>query len=104
MNLLSGGAKHRDGHSRTTRDVVTESCVVERDFIESRRYGGNQGKRRRGGAIGHSPGAESLSDSDLVLAVFDSAAPLDENDRRILAEIRGKTLSRSSINRTAPGA
>lgn len=91
LNLLAGAQKA----------IVTPVAGTTRDIVEQQvRLGGTTllladtaGIRQSGDDIemlGIARAIERLGDASLVLAVFDSSRPLDEDDRRVMALVQGK--------------
>lgn len=93
MNLLS----------RTERSIVTEIAGTTRDIVEDTVMAGDIVLRLADTAgihttadrveqLGVIRAKERLDAAELVLAVFDGSAPLDDDDRQLLQDISGKNV------------
>lgn len=91
MNMLSG----------TERSIVTDIAGTTRDVIEDTvtvggitlRLADTAGIRETGDVVeqaGVDRAKQRLENAGLILAVFDAASPLDDDDRRLLDSVRGK--------------
>lgn len=100
MNLLSG----------TDKSIVTEIAGTTRDIVEDTvnlgsvtlRLADTAGMRRTEDtveSIGVERAVKRLESAGLVLAVFDSSRPLNEEDRRLIGLCRGKKAI-AVINKT----
>ncbi len=100
MNLLSG----------TEKSIVTEIAGTTRDIVEDTvnlgsvtlRLADTAGMRRTEDtveSIGVERAVKRLESAGLVLAVFDSSRPLNEEDRRLIGLCRGKKAI-AVINKT----
>lgn len=104
MNLLSGVEKSIvTDIPGTTRDIVEEQVMVG-DLILN--IADTAGLRRTSDPveqIGVALANKRLENSYLVLAVFDSSQPLDEEDRRLLEAVRGRPCV-AVVNKTDLGS
>ncbi len=93
MNLLSGEEKSIVTMTPgTTRDVITETIEVDGILLNIADTAGIRESGDEIEKIGIARALERLMDSDLVIAVFDTSIPLDENDYAVLEKIHGKNV------------
>ena len=92
MNLLSGTERSIVTEiPGTTRDVVEESVIAGGVCLRLADTAGIRKTEDAVEAIGVSRAKDRLDTAELVLAVLDASRPLDEDDRALLAALRGRT-------------
>ena len=92
LNLLAG--KERaivTDIAGTTRDVVSETVTAGAVTLRLSDTAGIRSTSDAVESIGVAKSKEALAQAELILAVFDAAAPLDEEDTEVLALIRSGT-------------
>jgi len=90
MNLLSGFDKSIvTDIPGTTRDVVEETVVLGDIILRLSDTAGIRETDNVVEKIGVDRAKEKIEQSELLLVVFDSSVPLDEEDRQIIEEIKG---------------
>lgn len=93
MNLLSGSRRSIVSDiAGTTRDVVEESINLNGIILRVSDCAGIRDASDAVEKIGVEIMLERLNAADLVLAVFDSSRPLDEDDERLFARLSGKNV------------
>lgn len=91
MNLLVGRDKSIvTDIAGTTRDVVEDSVRLGNLVLHLSDTAGIRESDDVVEAIGIRRAKEKIDSADLVIAVFDSSTPLDENDRQIIEKCKGK--------------
>ena len=83
--------------SGTTRDVLSAKVAVGRVMLS---LSDTAGLRETGDTVerlGVERSRKALSDAELILAVFDGASPLDEEDRAVLALLEESTAMKVAI-------
>lgn len=91
MNLLSGREKSIVTEiPGTTRDVIEESVRLGELTLNLRDTAGLRDSDDPVEQIGVRRSREVLSQSDLILLVFDRSMPLTEEQRELLGELRGR--------------
>lgn len=91
MNLLVGRDKSIvTDIAGTTRDVVEDSVRLGNLVLHLSDTAGIRESDDVVEAIGIRRAKEKIDSAALVIAVFDSSTPLDENDREIIEKCRGK--------------
>ena len=72
----------------TTRDVVSEWLEIDNTLVKIADTAGIRDTFDKVEGIGVQKSLEALKKADLILFVIDASTPLDENDHRILREIK----------------
>ncbi len=91
MNLLVGRDKSIvTDIAGTTRDVVEDSVRLRNLVLHLSDTAGIRESDDVVEAIGIRRAKEKIDSAALVIAVFDSSTPLDENDRQIIEKCKGK--------------
>ena len=100
MNMLSGQEKSIVTHIEgTTRDVVENSVRLGGLVLHLADTAGIRESDDLVEAIGIKKALEKIESSTLILAVFDSSAPLTDDDRMIMESCKGKKAI-AVINKT----
>ena len=100
MNLLSGFDKSIvTDIPGTTRDIVEETVVLGDIILRLSDTAGIRNTDNVVEKIGVDRAKEKIEQSQLLLVVFDSSLPLDEEDRQIIDEIKG-TQAVAVINKS----
>lgn len=91
MNMLSGTERSIVTEiAGTTRDVIEDTVTVGDVLLRLADTAGIRETEDTVESIGVDRARERIASADLVLAVFDGSAPLDDDDRRLLELMRGK--------------
>lgn len=100
MNYLSGENKSIVTEiAGTTRDVVESTVRLGSLVLHLNDTAGIRDSENVVEAIGVERAVEKIETAVLVIAVFDSSLPLDENDEKILEKLKGKNVV-AVINKT----
>ena len=98
LNLLAG--KERaivTDIAGTTRDVVSETVTAGAVTLRLSDTAGIRSTSDAVESIGVAKSKEALAQAELILAVFDAAAPLDEEDTEVLALIRERAAQGAAV-------
>lgn len=98
LNLLAG--KERaivTDIAGTTRDVVSEVVTAGAVMLRLSDTAGIRSTSDAVESIGVAKSKEALAQAELILAVFDTAAPLDEEDAEVLALIRERAAQGAAV-------
>lgn len=91
MNMLSGAERSIVTEiAGTTRDVIEDTVTVGDLLLRLADTAGIRETEDTVESIGVDRARERIASADLVLAVFDGSAPLDDDDRRLLEFVRNK--------------
>lgn len=100
MNMLVGREKSIVTHIEgTTRDIVEETVRLGSMVLHLSDTAGLRESEDLVESIGIKKALEKLDSSQLVLAVFDSSAPLNDDDLLVISECKGKRAI-AVINKT----
>jgi len=83
--------------SGTTRDVLSAKVAVGRVMLSLSDTAGLRETDDTVERLGVERSRKALSDAELVLAVFDGASPLDEEDRAVLSLLENSTAVKIAI-------
>ena len=75
----------------TTRDVLSETVALGRVTLRLSDTAGLHETEDVVEQIGIERAAKALKEAELILAVFDGSRPADEHDRRLVADLQGKS-------------
>lgn len=81
----------------TTRDVVSELVTAGAVTLRLSDTAGIRSTSDAVESIGVAKSKEALTEAELILAVFDAAAPLDEEDAEVLALIRERASEGAAV-------
>ena len=81
----------------TTRDVVSETVTAGAVTLRLSDTAGIRSTSDAVESIGVAKSKEALAQAELILAVFDAAAPLDEEDTEVLALIRERAAQGAAV-------
>ncbi len=76
----------------TTRDVIEDTARIGNTLLRLADTAGIHNTSDEVENIGVELSKERIENSDIILAVFDTSAPFDEDDKRLLEIIKGKNV------------
>ncbi len=101
MNLLSGRERSIVTEvAGTTRDIVEEAVLVGDIPIRLLDTAGIHKTEDRVEKIGVDMASTEIDRCDVVIAVFDSSAPLDSDDMELIVKLKGKPAVVAVINKS----
>lgn len=93
MNLLSGDNRSIvTSVAGTTRDVIEDTVKIGNTVLRIADTAGIHETRDEVENIGVQLSKERVENSDIILAVFDTSSPFDEDDKQLLECIKGKNV------------